>query len=790
MNRYLKRFILLLAAFSITEAFSQKTETILSRFKDFQNNSLQEKVYVHMDRDFYLTGEIMWFKVYCVDGSFHLPLNVSKVAYLEILNSDNRSLVNTKVELGESGGDGSLFIPATLASGTYRVRAYTQWMRNFSPEFYFQKDITVVNPFVRPETTLATAPVKTQVEFFPEGGQLVNGLAGVVGFKIVNATPDITHKGVVVSSDNDTVATVASHKFGLGRFSLTPAVGKTYALILEDDQSKVTRFDMPAAKDAGFVMHLMDSLPGKVQIEVNIRGVQSPYTYLFVHSRHRVVHAEAKPYSSGPIRFEIDRSKLPDGIVHFTLLNEDLKPVAERLYFARHALPLQIDVTSENKSYSSRRKVRLDVTTSVDGKPASADLSVAVYQIDSLTSPARNQIAAYLSLSSDLRGHIESPEYYLSDSPEVRRALDNLMLTHGWRKFDWEKVMTQQRTFAFVPEYRSHLVTGKVVKSDGTPAAGIYTFLASPGKQINLYTSLSNSKGDIYFEVHNFNGSRKMILQPVHKADSMYQLQINNPYSTDYSQNAFKPIVIKPAMRNSLKARSLSMQVQDIYYRELNDRSLRVAYDTLPFYGRGDQNFDLDDYTRFPVLEEVMREYVPGVLVRKRRDGFHFLVVDNINKGILPEDPLILLDGVLVRDLNKLMQFDPLLIRRLEVVMRNFFVGSLRIPGIVSYKTYTGDMAGYEIDSRGVVLDYEGLQFQREYYNPKYEKEAQRNNRMPDQRTLLYWQSDVKSKNGNAVIEFYTSDVTGNFQVVVEGMNDQGNVGTGLSMFTVRPADF
>ena len=100
MNRYLKIFTLLLAAFPFSGAVAQKTETILSRFKDFQSNSLQEKIYVHLDRDFYLTGEIMWFKVYCVDGSFHRPLNVSKVAYLEILNSDNRSLVNTKVELG------------------------------------------------------------------------------------------------------------------------------------------------------------------------------------------------------------------------------------------------------------------------------------------------------------------------------------------------------------------------------------------------------------------------------------------------------------------------------------------------------------------------------------------------------------------------------------------------------------------------------------------------------------------------------------------------------------------
>lgn len=181
-----------------------------------------------------------------------------------------------------------------------------------------------------------------------------------------------------------------------------------------------------------------------------------------------------------------------------------------------------------------------------------------------------------------------------------------------------------------------------------------------------------------------------------------------------------------------------------------------------------------------------MREYVPGVLVRKRRDGFHFINLDVVNKNTFSEDPFIMLDGLPIFDADKIMAYDPLKVKKLEVVTRRYYMGVLSLPGIVSYTTYAGDLSGFNIDPHCVVMDYEGLQLQREYYTPRYENSKQRESRMPDQRDRLFWNpAVVTDSKGKQFIEFYTSDLTGDYEVLIEGISPAGAVGFGASKFEV-----
>jgi hypothetical protein len=151
---------------------------------------------------------------------------------------------------------------------------------------------------------------------------------------------------------------------------------------------------------------------------------------------------------------------------------------------------------------------------------------------------------------------------------------------------------------------------------------------------------------------------------------------------------------------------------------------------------------------------------------------------------------MILLDGIPLFDVDQIMDFDPLLVKKLEVLNRRYYMGILSLPGIVSYTTYTGDLAGFELDPKSIKLDYEGLQLQREFYVPKYETPKERGTRLPDQRTLLHWAPDVvSSKDGKQRIEFYTSDMAGNYRIVVEGLTKDGLTGSATGTFSVRPND-
>jgi hypothetical protein len=176
--------------------------------------------------------------------------------------------------------------------------------------------------------------------------------------------------------------------------------------------------------------------------------------------------------------------------------------------------------------------------------------------------------------------------------------------------------------------------------------------------------------------------------------------------------------------------------------------------------------------------------------VRKRRDGFHYILLDRVRNGVLHDDPVILLDGVPIFDADEIMNFDPLKIKRLDVLTRQYYLGIMVMQGVVSYSTYHGDMAGFPLNRHALVLDYEGPQINREFYTPLYEDKKARSSRVPDQRSLLYWNPDVTLKNGESkTLSFYTSDLTGSYRVSIQALTADGAPASTSASFSVKRFD-
>jgi len=743
-----------------------------------------------MDRSYYLTGEILWFKIYDVDGTFHKPLEISKVAYIEILSPENHAVLQAKVALINGFGDGSIFLPASISSGNYQVRAYTNWMKNFEPEGYFRSSITIVNTFKEPETP-ATTIGRYDAQFFPEGGNLVSGLKSRVAFRVINSQGvGVEFKGEVLDQNKNVVTTFKPHKFGIGNFSFTPSGNQIYTAIITDAHGGTSTYKLPAVNEEGYVMNVQDSLESQVTVTIQKTGRANdtavPFVYLIVNSGQMITITQARIIQNGKASFQINKKDLREGISQLTLFDDKLQPVAERLYFKRPEKKLEIKALTDQLLYGKRKKVKIDIASENDfHQPESTNASIAIIRNDSLSSIDHDNILTYLLFTSELKGRIESPEYYFQ--MQDREAMDNLLLAHGWRRFSWKNVLEGKKSApAYIPEYNGHIINGRIIDESGNPIPKVSTYLSTPGKNIQLYTSRSNEQGGIQFEMNNFFGSKKIIAQAESGKISNYRIEMKNPFSEKYIPYPLQEFHSKPEQEKKILLRSVAMQAQDIYQsKRLNNFSNPIS-DSLSFYGRADETYILADYTRFPTMEDVLREYVPGVLVRKRKDNFYFRVPDNLNKTIFKDNPLVLLDGLPVFDFNKIMAFDPLKVRRLEVITRRYYLGYSSFLGVVSYTTYRGDLGGFELDPQSVSLDYEGLQQRREFYSPKYETQKQIESRIPDQRNLLYWNPSITTdKNGKHQIEFYTSDLEGDFQIVVEGITKNGLAGSARSSFKV-----
>jgi hypothetical protein len=285
----------------------------------------------------------------------------------------------------------------------------------------------------------------------------------------------------------------------------------------------------------------------------------------------------------------------------------------------------------------------------------------------------------------------------------------------------------------------------------------------------------------------DFHETGKIIAQTNYELDSLSHIEIEKPYSKEYATRNFTELQLNNSIEDELIERSVGMQVQDAFYEdETYFQFKKMDTDSIPFYGEADEIYLLDDYTRFPVFEEVIREYVKGVWVRKKKDDYRFMVIDKVKNELFRDNPLTLLDGVPIFDINKVLQIDPLKIKKLEVMTRRYFLGPLELNGIISLSTYNGDLGGIELDPRSVTLDYEGLQSQREFYSPRYTTPDLRGSRLPDQRHQLYWNPNVKLIDGEVnSINFYTSDVEGNFFIVIEGLSNNGLPGYSSTSFKV-----
>lgn len=785
---------LLLFQTSWAQLPAQSLAKVQARFDTYRKQHLQEKLYAHTDQSTYLTGETVWFRLFCVDGSLHKPLTISKVAYVELLNAEGRAVSRSTVSMGEKGGNGSLPLPLSLPSGTYELRAYTQWMRGASPDFLFQKALTVINPFRKPDLPTPTDTLAWSVQCFPEGGQLVAGLPTTVA---VHATDSKTgrgvdYRGVVLTERNDTVARFSTEAFGMSTFRLTPSATGTYRLRLTNSRGRtvVRPLSLPVQAQ-GYTLQVEPTDNGlRVTVQCNIPAEAE--VYLFAHTRQVVGVAERQALRDGRATFTVPLSQLGEGISHLTLFTANGQPVGERLWFRRPGPSLTAQLTTDRTTYAPRQPVALALTTTrPDGTLLPADASVAVYRVDSLSSPASINdpvdLPDYLWLTSDLHGSIENPAFYLTQTgPAADAARNLLMLTHGWRRFRWEAVLQPgSAALAFGPEYRGLTVRGRVLKGQtGQPAANVPTYLSVPGLGSRLYSLRSDGQGYVRYELPELSGPSELVLQPA-ALDSTYRVELLSPYVETPGQLPLPAVALVPTQRADLTTRSLAVQTQ---YHFFSPPPPTTGADSSTFYGQPNEHYRLADYTRFQTMEEVLSEYVPGVSVRRQGGGHFALRVNNVPyKMYFTDPPLLLLDGVPVFDTDKFMAVSPLKIRTLDVVTGRYFLGPLSYPGIVSANSYKQDLGGYPLDPRAVVLDYDGIQARREFVAPSYATGVQQASRLPDFRQLLYWNPQVTTgAQGKADLRFYTSDQEGRYRVVVQALTADGRFTTASQTFTVQ----
>lgn len=791
---------------------AQQENQVRAAFQEYSGMMVEEKLFAHTDRELYLPGETVWMKIYYVDGKNHQPFNLSKVVYAELIGKDQNPVARAAIEMEKGGAEGYLQLPASLSSGEYMLRVYTSWMKNFDPALYFNRKLSIVDP------NSATSPFvekenRVIADLFPEGGQLVEGFNSRVAFLVADQQGRGSDAvGMVLNSRNDTITTFRTRKFGMGVFEIKPRAGEKYevriissipdtAAMADFGDSKV---DDPAitltipleVKNSGYALRLDEQGTDNLRL-TTFSSLQSESMLVVIHSRQQISHAFLVPPADGERTFEIDKSALGEGVSHITVFNSRNEAVAERLYCKLPARKLDIRLSPSTATVKTRTEFRvgIDVTDPGSGNnnpihSGSTDLSVSVFQADPELPVEVEGLQEYLFLRSELGGTIENPSYYFQGrDPDRLLLLDNLMLTRGWRKFDWKKVLADTiNTPASLPEPE-----GRLLKATGAGKVQNFTGIISfPGTVHALAAGVPDSSGAIYFSIPPVYG-RKLLVGELYKDGIIHPgFQLESPYSEEYPLFPLsRTVQVQPRLAESA---FLNYQVgtrfgyQQVSKLSGNDSTViggQGADTGRLFFGRADRTYMLDDYTRFETMEDVLREYVGEVLVQKRRDTYRFDLVKRNEDGTAEIlNPAIFLDGVPVTE-KIILDLDPLRVRKLDIVRSRYFFGQAIFDGILSFSTYEGKTAAIELDPAMLIIDFEGLQSRRQFVAPAYPTEAERLTRIPDFRTTLYWNPSLKTTT-HTEARFFTSDTRGKFIILVHGLHENGIAGTAWYSFEVK----
>lgn len=766
----------------------QALSEIAERLRNYSNSTLIEKLFVHTDKDFYLSGELMWLKVYAVDGATNKPLDVSKISYVEILDTANTPVLQAKIAMNEATGNGSFYIPHSVHSGNYKLRAYSRWMRNFDVNGFFEKNIAILNINKLPAVQSAERERQPamKIGLFPEGGNLLSGVDNRVAFKLYDHTDTGRFKGYLLSGA-DTIKEFTDVQHGVGTFNFTPLQGQYYTVAIMPSSGKPFARELPAIYNEGAVMQVGDN---ENSYNIQLRAKGNDKLYVLAHSKGRPQESKVINIQNSKGECIIEKSSLPEGISTITVFNQCGMPLCERVVFKRPSGLMAIEIKTDQQNYTTRKKV--DISISANSgllTEDSASLSMTVFKLDSLQHLPGLNISSYLMMGSEIKGPLENPErYFLANGDQSKPEIDLLLLTQGWRRFNWDIVLGNQKQLPeFVPELQGHIITGKAFhKTTGAAAPGATAFIAAPSPITLFKTALSDKEGRIKADIDNFYGSSYLVVQAQDAGGLTFA--IDEPFSKSYTTPSLREFLNPLKYAATILDQHIGMQVRNIYNTERLQRLMLPSFiDSSAFYRKADYSYNLEKYTRFTSMEEVMREFVSIVDVRIKNKKVNLHVINSQRKEYFPNAPLNLLDGVPVFNFTRFFEFNPLKVYSLDVIARQYILGNAVFDGILNWKTYKPGLENYELDESTMVINYEGLQLLREFYSPVYETDDQLRSHLPDFRNVLHWEPGILLKRNTAFkTSFYTSDLPGRYAVVVQGLSSGGTPGVGIAYFQVQ----
>ncbi|RZK58859.1 MAG: carboxypeptidase regulatory-like domain-containing protein [Pedobacter sp.] len=534
-------------------------EKLLKQLAKITASYPQEKVHLHLDKPYYAIGEDIWLKAYLVTAERNEPSFMSKVLYADLIDEKNEIKKRLTFPVANGFANGNItLIGDSLTSGNYRIRAYSNYMRNFDSAFFFEKQLIIGNVLDSITPKIKEKKFELSLQFFPEGGYLVDGIKSKVGVKAVSSSGyGINLSGYIENKNGDKVANFTTEHAGMGMFSFIPSQLDTYTAVVKLQDGTIKSFKLPKTEESGYTLSVTaDDENVNIRISASSNLVNGKEVYIIAQANGKTYLSLMSNMDKPSLTASLSLNKFATGITHFTLFNGELKPLAERLVFINHNDDLKINI-KESVTGLVKKKTDIEISVSdLNENPIDGNFSIAVIDESKVKADEDDEtsILSNLLLTSDLKGFIEKPNYYFNPAnTERKRHLDHLLLTQGWSRFKWDDITnSKEPEITFKPE-QSLEITGLITSWSKKPLtnAKVSLFASRPGFSLNLDTT-SNSKGNFYFDRLDIPDSTTVMIQTKSgKADNNINISLNQRPSVDDSKFLGNSVSILPYLQRT-----------------------------------------------------------------------------------------------------------------------------------------------------------------------------------------------------------------------------------------------
>ncbi len=754
----------------------------------------KEKMHIHFDKQLYNKEETIWYKLYLL--AEYMPSPLSKNVYVNWYDTEGKMLRQTVAPLFQATAKGSFDIPTDYKGEFVRVKAYTSWMLNDDTSFIYQRDI----PINKGIPVAKIKPVrKTRLELFPEGGNLVYGIDEKIAFKASDQQGrPVMVKAQLMNQKNQVLDTLRVKHDGMGFFFLKPLPEEQYRVDWIDEYGMKGSTQLTGIQKEGLSLSITGTNDkALIQVERTAKVPENmQQLYLLVHMNERPVYKlRLNMTAKTVINTAVPIEELQTGILQFSLFTNDWIPLEERILFVNNRMhEFNSKINPGIVSLEKRGKNILEILVS---DTAAANMSISITDAE-LSGEEQHTIFSDFLISHQLRGYIHNPAYYLkSDADTITARLDLVMLTNGWRRFDWDKLKAAtQPVLKYAPETEFIKLKGKVYGMESGRAGGpelLNVIMKGKDSSSSVYFIPIQKDGtfdeplSIFFDTarvyYNFNDKNKTgFVGQVQLGNGLLRKEPGSTIRIDQM-----PVFQVWSDSIGLARMNLFLQEQEKLRRSMATATLEEVvvkakikdpikvldekYASGLFSGGDAYSFDLAN-DNMPGALNVL-SYLQGKVAGLQISGSGAQMSMSWRGGT----PSLYLNEMITN--VDMVQSIPITDIAYIKVMRPPFFGSGgggADGAIAIYTKKGGDVQRNDPNKKGMESTIlAGYSKFKEFYNPVYTKEPTYE---ADTRSTLYWNPYIltNKKTPRFRVEFYNNDFSKKLLVVLEGINSEGRM--------------